>query len=604
MSKKKWLMAGLIGLSALTLAACGSNKSSNSGTAKHVSMPETYSGPGKATTSGNNSTLKIAEVNDAPFTGISAQTLAINAEDADVFAPGGNQWGNIDGLFNVTKNYKIINGGLANLKLNRKAKTATITLRKDAKWSNGAKVTAKDIEYPYEIIGNKKTTSQQYSSDYAAIKGMAAYHAGKAKTISGITYPDGQKGRSVVIHFTKMSPSMQYLGNSFIWGAVEPYEYYGKTPIPKLGESPKVRKNPIFTGPYKLDKVVQGESTSWSINPYYYGKKPKVKHIMIQVVSSNNIIAALKSKKYDFVAGGPSSTMPSSQYPKAKALKTYSEVGVPAMGYSYFGFNVGHMNTKTGLNVMDKNAKMGNKNLRKAMLYAVDVDAVAKKFDNGLAWRANTLIPPMFKNVYATKAPGFKYNMKKAKALLNKAGYKKQGKWRTQPNGKKLTIYFGAMQSSSANEAKYQYYIQQWRKAGLNVKMTTGKPMEMNSFYSTLQKPSQNKIDVFLGAWSVSSEPTPTQIYGVDAPYNMGHFATKKNTQLLNSLNSEKAWNSKYRAQQFKKWQEYMNSQAAYGPELFSLAWSPVNNRVKGYNVKAENNEFWSNLSLTAANPK
>ncbi|GAF36180.1 oligopeptide ABC transporter, periplasmic oligopeptide-binding protein OppA [Lentilactobacillus farraginis DSM 18382 = JCM 14108] len=52
MSKKKWLMAGLIGLSALTLAACGSNKSSNSGTAKHVSMPETYSGPGKATTSG------------------------------------------------------------------------------------------------------------------------------------------------------------------------------------------------------------------------------------------------------------------------------------------------------------------------------------------------------------------------------------------------------------------------------------------------------------------------------------------------------------------------------------------------------------------------
>lgn len=128
--------------------------------------------------------------------------------------------------------------------------------------------------------------------------------------------------------------------------------------------------------------------------------------------------------------------------------------------------------------------------------------------------------------------------------------------------------------------------------------------MEMNSFYSTIQKPKQNKIDVFLGAWSTSSEPTPTQIYGVDAPYNMGHFASKKNTQLLNSLNSNKAWNAKYRAQQFKKWQRYMNSQAAYGPEQFNLAWTPGNHRVKGYDVNAQNNEFWSNLSLTAANPK
>ncbi|WP_260151536.1 hypothetical protein [Lentilactobacillus hilgardii] len=81
----------------------------------------------------------------------------------------------------------------------------------------------------------------------------------------------------------------------------------------------------------------------------------------------------------------------------------------------------------------------------------------------------------------------------------------------------------------------------------------------------------------------------------------MVHFATKKNTQLLNSLNNEKAWNAKYRAQQFKKWQQYMNDQAAYAPEEFNLSWTPV----KGYSVTTEGtNEFWSNLSLTATNPK
>lgn len=604
MSEKKWLAAGLVALSALTLAACGNGKSSNSGSTKHVSMPATFSGKGNATAAGNNSTLKVAEVNDAPFAGISSPTLATNAEDDDVFSPGGSA-GSADTLFKVTKNYKIVDGGLANLRLNRKAKTATITLRKNAKWSNGMKVTAKDIEYPYEMIGNKHTDSQQYSSDYAAIKGMAAYHAGKAKTISGITYPDGQKGRTAVIHYTKMSPSMQYLGNSFLWGTVEPYEYYGKTPISKLAASPKVRKKPIFTGAYKLDKIVQGESTSWSPNKYYWGKKPQVKHIIIQVVSSNNIVAAFKSKKYDFAAGQQNIVMPSSQYPKLKALKDYTEVGTPALNYSYFGFNLGKMNTKTGLNEMNPHAKMANKNLRKAMMYAINIDQVAKKFGNGLNWRANTLIAPAFKNVYDSKAAGFPYNMKKAKSLLDKAGYKKHGKWRTDPNGKKLVIHFAAMQSSSATDATYQYYIQQWHKLGLNVQFTTGKPMEMNSFYSIIQKPQQNKIDVWLGAWSEGSEPTPTQLYGVDAPYNMGHFVTKKNTQLLNSINNNKAWNAKYRTQQFKKWQSYMNSQAAYAPEQFNLSWTPVNSRVKGYSVTTTgSNEFWSNLSLTAANPK
>jgi len=81
-------------------------------------------------------------------------------------------------------------------------------------------------------------------------------------------------------------------------------------------------------------------------------------------------------------------------------------------------------------------------------------------------------------------------------------------------------------------------------------------------------------------------------------------LATKKNTELLNSLNSNKAWNAKYRVQQYKKWQEYMNSQAAVAPEQFSYSWSPVNKRVKGYDVSEQNNEFWSDMTLTAANPK
>ncbi len=75
MSKKKWLMAGITMLSAMTLVACSNKSNNESGAGKHITMSAKYSGPGKTTT-GDNSTLKVAEVNDAPFTGIASGTLA------------------------------------------------------------------------------------------------------------------------------------------------------------------------------------------------------------------------------------------------------------------------------------------------------------------------------------------------------------------------------------------------------------------------------------------------------------------------------------------------------------------------------------------------
>ncbi|AYE39189.1 oligopeptide ABC transporter substrate-binding protein [Companilactobacillus zhachilii] len=600
-TKTKLATIAVTFLAAITLAGCSNNSSSESSSAA-VKMQTAYKNPDKTDKSATkNGTLKLALVNNAPFQGITDPALAPNESDNQAFAPGGQ--GN---LFNVDKNYKIVDGGMANQKLDRKAKTATITLRSNAKWSNGSPVTAKDIEYAYEVLGNKDSTSQQYSSDYENIEGMAEYHAGKADTISGITYPDGENGKVAVLHFKKMAPSMKFAGNSYIWDYVEPYEYIKDVPIAKLASSEQIRKNPIFTGPYKLDKVVEGESTSWSPNKYYYGKKAQIGHITINVVSMNNIDKALQSKKYDSVVPSGAGSLGGTDYKNLKNIKDYTMVGQPAFTYSYFAFNLGHFDTKTGKNVMDPNKKMANKNLRQAMMYALNVDQVTKKFGNGIKQRANTLLPPIFSKYYDKSAKGYTLNIKKANKLLDEAGYKKRNgsKWRSDPKGKPLTIYFGAMTSSATTEATYQDYLQQWHKIGLNVKYTNGKPMEMNSFYDTLQKPSQSKMDIWLGAWSTSSEPTETQLYGDTAPFNYGHFVTKKNSELISAMNNSASWNDKTRTKVFKEWQNYMNSQAGVVGEQFSYNWQPVNNRVKGFDFGPANNEFYSDLTLTSSKLK
>ncbi|HAT55640.1 MAG TPA: oligopeptide ABC transporter substrate-binding protein [Lactobacillus sp.] len=594
MKKTKLALAGAAALSVVTLAACSNGSSSSSQPQTAVKLAKSYSGSG---TIDKNATIKAAEVNDAPFKGLTDEALISNTEDSDVFSPG------LQGLFNTDKNFNYKNGGPANIKLSRSANTVTITLRNNLKWSDGSQVTAKDVEYAYEVLGNKDSTSQQFSANLEKIKGMTAYHKGKASTISGIDMPDGEKGKKVVIHYTSVNPAMKRSGNGFIWEYAEPYEHIKNVPIKKLASSAEERKTPLFYGPYKLNKVVEGESTSWVRNPYYWGKKANAKAVTINVVSTSAAASAFKSHKYDFTVG--ISGLPSTQYKNIKKLSDYSVVGTPQMGYGYLGFMVGHMDTKTGMNVMDKDSKVANKSLRQALAYAMNVDAVEKKFGNGLGKRATTLIPSAFNDYHDKDAKGFPLNIKKANKLLDDAGYKKKGKWRQTPDGKKLVLHFAAMKSSTTHDQEIQNYLQQWHKIGLDVKLTGGKTMEMNAFYDDIQAPKPPKdVDFFEAAWSTGSEPTPT-MYTANAPFNMGHFVSKRNTQLINNMNNNKAFKDSYRKTQFNDWQQYMNKEAAYVPEDETMDWTPVNHRIKNYTESpAHANTSWAEYGATSANPK
>ena len=60
----------------------------------------------------------------------------------------------------------------------------------NVKWSDGKAVTADDVIFPYEIIGNKDYTGIRYDDTFQNIVGMEEYHDGKADTISGIKKVD------------------------------------------------------------------------------------------------------------------------------------------------------------------------------------------------------------------------------------------------------------------------------------------------------------------------------------------------------------------------------------------------------------------------------
>lgn len=575
---KKTQLLGSIGLvtgAVLTLAACGQKSNDNAGANDAKKFPQQT--PKKAVKKGG--TLSYALETDTPFTGIFNNELANSAIDSTVA-----QFGN-ESLFDTDDSYKINNKGPATFKLDRKAKTITIEVKKGVKWSDGKQVTAKDVEYEYEIMANKGSKSQRYTASLQDIVGLTDYHDGKSKTISGIEMPDGENGRKVVIHFKEMKPGMLQSGNGYFLESASPYHQLKNIPFDKLQSSDAVRKNPIFFGPYKISKIVRGQSVTWVPNKYYWRGTPKLDKITISVVNPNSASQAIKSHKFDIA------DVVNSQWDQVKNTKGVNFVAKVPLGYSYMGFKVGKW--KDGRNVMDPKAKMNNKSLRQAMAYAMNIDAVTKRYTHGLSFRVPTLIPEQFGDYFNKNVKGYSYNLKKANQLLDKAGYKKKGTYRVQPNGKPLTINLAAMAGNSTLEPITRNYIQQWKKIGLNVKLTTGRLIEFNSFYDKIQNDAKD-VDVFMAAWSLASEPSPNDLYNEKAPFNFTRFVTKKNTQLLAEMDSQKAFNHKYRVDKFHEWQKYMNDEAYVVPTTNSYAITAVNSKITGYSLKpSDGNSLW-----------
>lgn len=566
---------GVLLAGAALLAGCGKSSSSssdsNSGAKDVKKFPEATA----TATAKKGGSVTVAEEVDTPVKGVFSNELSDSAPDSDFMAFGN------EGLFATDDQYKINNKGAATFKMDRQAKTVTIEVKKGVKWSDGKQVTAKDVEYSYEIIANKASQSSRYTSSLADIVGLAEYHDGKSKKISGIEMPDGENGRKVVLHFKEMKPGMTQSGNGFFWEYAAPYHYLKDVPFSKLQSSDKVRKNPLFFGPYKLSKLVRGQSATWVRNPYYYRGKAKLDKITISVISPNSASQSIKSKKFDMI------DVVNSQWKEVKGTKGYNFVAQIPLQYSYMGFKVGKWDKKTGSVKMNKNSKMSNRYLRQAMGYAMNVDEVTQHYTQGLSFRVKTLVPEGFGDFHDKSVKGFPLNIKKANALLDKAGYKKKKgeTYRRDPNGNKLTIHLAAMSGSPNQEAIVQNYIQQWKKIGLHVTLTTGRLLELNSFYDKV-KNDDPSVDVFMAAWGLSSEPTQDDLYGPKAPFNFTRFATSENTKLLKEMGSDKAFNHSYRVQKFHEWQQYMQKEAFVIPLTNAYKITAVNSKLVNYSTK------------------
>ncbi|WP_432702067.1 oligopeptide ABC transporter substrate-binding protein [Lysinibacillus sphaericus] len=597
---KKSLTLSVIFIIMLLLAACSSKNKEQANEAEDSNdkpaetednkvdtslLPMEVTNEGEAIEGG---TLHVGLVSDSPFKGIFLAELSADATDSSITGYASNS------LFEVDGDFLLTDEGVAKLEVDTDNKKVTITIQGDVKWSDGTPLTAEDLIYPYEIIAHPDYEGVRYDDDFRNIIGAEEYHAGKADTISGIKKIND---KSIEIAFKKVSPAI-YSGGDGLWGTAAPKHQLESIAIKDLISSDAVRKNPITLGPFKFDNIVNGESVQFVANENYYKGKPKIDKVIVQVVSTSTVGEAVKAGQFDIVS------FPATQYDSIKNLSNISILGRPELSYSYLGFKLGKYDQEKGENIYDENAKMNDIQLRQAIAYAMDIESVTDKFYQGLRVRANSLIPPAFKTYYDDMLEGYHFDPEKAKQLLDAAGYKDiDGDGiREDKEGNKFIIRLAAMSGSDTDEAIVEYYRQNWKDVGLDVQLTTGRLIEFNNFYDKVQA-DDPEIDMYMAAWQTGSNPSPVGLYGKGAAFNFSRYVSDDLTKLLTDIDSEEALDQAYRAQAFRKWQEYMADKAMVVPMYFRTSIIAVNKRIKSYNIDRETGTEIQDLELIADAP-
>jgi len=544
--------------------------------------------------------LKVAVVSDSPFRGIFNGFLYSDSLDGSFMAS------TMNGAFPIDADLKIIldsDETPIKVSVNPEEKTVTYKINPNFKWSNGEPVTTKDIVKTYEIMANQEyitsSKSLRYNKNRKAIVGIEEYNEGKTDKISGLEVIDDS---TMKIHLKEMTPSV-YWGGNFVPEFVNAKQFEG-IPMDKITESDALRKNPLSYGPYVIKEIVQGEKVIFEANPYYYKGEPKIKRLEMEILPPSQQVAAIKSGKYDIVL-----KVSPEIFPELEKLDNINILTKKAGSMNYIAFKLGKWDDEKNEVVTDPNSKMYDLNLRKAIAYAIDMDAVSKQFYHGLSTPAKSQLSPLFPSLHNPEINGFKQDVEKAKQLLDEAGFKdvdgdgiREGK-----DGKPVKYTLAMMSGGEIAEPLAQYYIQQWRAIGLDVELLDGRLLDSKNFYNRVNG-DDPAIDFCIAGIGFGTDPQQLAIFGKNAKFNISRYISDPLEAALDATVSKEAMNEEYRVKAYKDYEKVFMEEIPAVPILNKLDILVVNKRIKKYdwrpNVDGKPNTFkWSMIEVVAPQP-
>lgn len=351
----------------------------------------------------------------------------------------------------------------------------TVKIRDDVKFTNGDKLSAKDVAFTYNNCKENSSVNDFTMLDKAEAKD------------------------DTTVEFKLTKPYSPW-----------PYTMAVVGIVPEKGYSKDYGQNPIGSGRYIMKKWDKGQQVILEANPDYYGEPVKMKNVTILFMEEDAALAAAKAGEVDV----------------AHTAATYAS-DVKIDGYEIFsaksvdnrGINLPAIEPVTKDGITYGNRFLSDVNVRRALNIGFDREKLIDEVLAGYGSAAYSVCDGM---PWASEDSKVDFDIEKSKAMLDEAGWKlnKDGIREKDGNKAELTIMFSA--GDSVRQSIAENLGVQFGELGVKVK-TEG--VDWDSAYDRAQN------SPLVWGWGAQN---PMELYNIyhsqaESPLGLCDFSPYKN---------------------------------------------------------------------------
>ncbi len=421
---------------------------------------------------------------------------------------------NYDGVYvgDVAKDWEYSNDG----------KTITFNMKKDVVFSDGTPLTAYDVAFTYAVYADPSFTG----SDAAVVDmvGYDEYKAGETTEFKGVVAKDKY---TVEFNFKEaLRPNFTNCGASIV-----PKHYFGKDyKVGDVSSVEAITTDVIGSGPYKIVNFEPQQAILLERNMKYSGDGAyNIKEILIKFVAMDTDADELIAGNVDLLASMVE------QHKIAKIKNAIDNVVINDYQRSGYGY------IKTNCQV----GPTSEVAVRKALYYSFNIDEFVNSYfkneETGdvmakIQYHPFSQVSWVMDEKLENELIEYKFDLEKAKSILDEAGWKLNANGKREKNGELLTIKAIAMPDHDILDTLIPMWQRDWAE-GLGVELKIEK-LEFNSILDIIIYNS----DEYVNEWSLfflATTITSADPHGMNTGYktefignNLGNTSRYSNSKV------------------------------------------------------------------------
>ncbi|ARO02048.1 peptide ABC transporter substrate-binding protein [Lactiplantibacillus plantarum] len=468
--------------------------------------------------------------------------------------------GNIfESLYRLGKNGSITPGLAKSTKVSKDGKTYTFTIR-NAKWSDGSKITAQDFVYSWKRTVTPATKSQ-YAYLFSGVKNADEIVAGKRSPSTLGVKAQGE--HTFIVTLDKPITYFKKLMTYPLFGPIS------EKAVKKWGSKYATKAQyMLYSGPFKLTGWT-GTNNSWQFvkNNQYWDKKAvhlqKINYTVNE--STTTTLNLFQEKKLDLTQ------LASEQVKNMKSSSDYTTYPYSITAFLVYNFQDSNATIKKALN----NAK-----IRQAISLSINRKTLVKNVIGDASTVSKTFVPQDLVKDAKTGKDFADESTVKNSTSYNKALAQKLWKQGLKETGiKKLSI-----QLLASNDEPNKP-ISQYLKSALE-KNLDGLTVNLSNIPSKVasSRAQSGDFDLYLSGWGADfNDPiSHLQIMTNNSGYNYGKYNSSTYNALVNKAQNQDANDTSAR------WQDMINAEKTIMKDqgitpLYQTVYSYLQNpKVKG----------------------